>query len=94
MTASTIQLHCLITTAKVANAKAANAPITFKGNVTVMINEDKHLLLSDIITLLQGTSGTALHEAALYGKVDVVNLLLQCGKLISSKAEILMTIKF
>ena len=60
----------------------------------VMINDNKQLPLSDIITLLQGTSGTALHEAALYGKVDVVNLLLQCGKLISSEAEMLVTKNF
>lgn len=30
---------------------------------------------------MQCASGTALHEAVLFGKVDVVNLLLQCGEL-------------
>ena len=33
------------------------------------------------ISIMQCATGTALHEAALFGKVDVVNLLLQCGKL-------------
>lgn len=32
-------------------------------------------------SLNQCSSGTALHEAALFGKADVVNLLLHCGKL-------------
>ena len=32
-------------------------------------------------SLKQCSSGTALHEAALFGKADVVNLLLHCGKL-------------
>jgi len=46
------------------------------------------------ISIMQCATGTALHEAVLFGKVDVVNLLLQCGELTKTNfiATVLLTL--